>query len=657
MAPADERVVHQALFGYADGHRLLESSIKLSSRDLYDLSAISDLATGVQLQPDESYLTGTTLQDSPNFAFIRTWAAPEMPRPGCVWSHVLLLPPDILASQRDFAVLSGSFARPARGPLGVYGRALGIANAARPATAHPAMVAQVMATYYVGHPFVGAASAGEALEEAVLAVWSQQWPRLRALFSFRTVRAGAASKGSGTRFDFQPGPKAESAQALAGQREAGEADWIDAAVADATSLEVTPLRRFLWRYGRDLRSPRQRFQNLVKIFLATRDLTEHRLPLTWAQSIAGLFPGAENAATLKRDMLGLEPPPLALCPPVGDEDTLELLAGLASDGTIVSSDSLEARLSNARPAAVPALAASFGNHAPELTELHGTIEGVITRIADDRAVTDTRVPPPVRLAILRQRSDLISGTSLAAVGDDDVLRLFESVEEAGARGVIMDALLRRDAIEYPGNLVRTHASEFFSRAMTARREGYLSYGATALVRGRARDLLSLGVLDSVAGSALAAEAADLLNYPVEGETTDDVQRWLATLQRPGANAEGQSRVNLEAYLFIVAVRSSDPVAWELLRLTVSHVRAVALAGGLINPAYDLLERHLPSNGWNSWDFNKRMLIGLRELRRRTAASRSTVARLELSEDDLDFVADERKSKKKDKGGSLFWPWY
>jgi hypothetical protein len=48
MAQIDELTVHQALFGYADGHRLLEASIRLSSRDLYDLSAISDLATGVQ---------------------------------------------------------------------------------------------------------------------------------------------------------------------------------------------------------------------------------------------------------------------------------------------------------------------------------------------------------------------------------------------------------------------------------------------------------------------------------------------------------------------------------------------------------------------------------------------------------------------------------
>jgi hypothetical protein len=657
MVSTDERVLHQALFGYADGHRLLESSIKLSSRDLYDLSAISDLASGVQLRPNESYLTGTTLPDSRNFAFIRTWAAPEMPRPGCVWSHVLLLSPVILASQRDFAALNAFFIHPGQSARGTYGRVLGVDNPARPVMAHPATVAQVLATYYTGRPFGGELTTGEALENAVLAVWSQQWPRLRALFSFRTVRTSAASKGAGVRFDFQPNVSEERAQVLPNLGLTGAVDWIEAAVADAISLEVTPLRRFLWRYGKDLRSPRQRFQNLIKIFLATKDLTEQGLPLAWAQSIAGLFPGAENAATLKRDMLGLEPPPLALCPSVGDEDFLELLADMANDGTAVSAESLEARLFNARSDVAPTLAASFGNHAHELSEFGNVIERVITRIADERSVTDTRVPSPVRLAILRKRTDLISGPSLATVGDEDILQLFNSVDDAHSRAIIFDALLRRDTVALPDILIRGYAGEFLSRAIVARYEGHLSHGASALLRARSRDLLSSGALDSIAGSAMAALVVDLLNYPIDREIADDVPRWLAALERSGPNADGQSRVNLEAYLFIVATKSADPTAWDLLRRTFTGVRAVAMAGGLINPAYELLERHLPPNGWNSWDFNRRMLIGLKDLRRRTGASRDTVSKLDLSDNDLDFVVEEQKGKKKDKGGSPFWPWF
>jgi hypothetical protein len=37
-------VIHQAVFGYSNGHRMLASTTQLSSVDEYDLAALSDLA-------------------------------------------------------------------------------------------------------------------------------------------------------------------------------------------------------------------------------------------------------------------------------------------------------------------------------------------------------------------------------------------------------------------------------------------------------------------------------------------------------------------------------------------------------------------------------------------------------------------------------------
>ena len=660
MAQVDERIVHQALFGYADGHRLIEASIRLSSRDLYDLSAVSDLASDVQLRPDESYLTGTTLQDSRYFALIRTWPAPEMSRPGCVWSHVLILTPEVLASQRDLGALNFLFAHPRtrndRG--GHYTRALDLSAGNLRSDATPNLVGLVLSSYYAGRSFPARLPVGPALDSAVLAVWSQQWPRLRASFSFRTARATAPSNRGSARFDFQPNSHSDAAQepGLLGSVDGTYADWIEATVADAVSPEVTPLRRFLWRYGKDVRSPRQRFQNLVKIHLATRTLAPDKLPLPWAESIASLFPEGENAATLKRDMLGLESAPLALCPAVAHEDTLELLAVLLGDGAVISDKSLEVRLSEARAAAVPALAASLGSHAPELAEQSAMIVQVLTQVADDRAVTDTRVPPAVRLTILQGRHDLISTASLAAIGDDDLLRLVDAVGEDSKRTEIVDAVLRRDIAAYPDALVRQQAADLLLRAITARSDGTLSHGAMTVLRTRAKEFISLGALNSIAGSRMAAQAADLLNYPVGDEMANDVPRWLAVLERPGSNAEGQPRVNFEAYMCVVAIKSGTATAWDLLRWTLSGLRSVVLAGRLLNPAYELLELQLPSNGWNSWDLHKRILIGLKELRRRTGVNNAVVAQLGLPDEDLEFVLDERKVKKQDRDRSIFWPW-
>ena len=656
MAPVDERLIHQALFGYADGHRLIEASIRFSSRDLYDLSAISDLATGVHLRSDESYLTGTTLQDSRSFALIRTWPAPEMPRPGCVWSHVLVLTPEVLASQRDLGALNGLFARPQfRNLAGIYGRTLDLRHLSAPAVVSLSLVAQIINSYYAEEPFAANWPVGPALDSAVFAVWSQQWPKLRATFSFRTARAAATSNRGGTRFDFQPGVQSDSAEGLAASGDEIGADWIDAAVADAISPDVTPLRRFLWRYGKDLRSPRKRFQNLVKIYLATRTLEPDSLPLFWAESIASLFPGADNAATLKRDMLGLEAAPLALCPAVADEDSLELLSALRTDGTVVADDMLVARLSRAQPTAVPALAASLERHSSELDAQSAVVLRVLTRIADSRAVTDTRVPPAVRVTILRGRHDLINTGSLAVTGDDDLLKLLDVVQEESCRTTILKTILRRDIVAYPAVLLQKHSDELLLLAIAARSEGVLSHGASSVLRSRARDFISAGALDAIAGSAMAAQCVDVLNYPVDDELVHDVPRWLSVLERPGIDAEGQPRINFEAYMCVVSIKSETRAAWDLLSRTLSGLRAVILAGGLVNPAYELLDLQLPPDGWNSWDFHKRILIGLRELRRRTGVEHSVVAQLGLSEDDLGFVFDERK-KKRDRSGSIFWPW-
>ena len=74
--------LHQALHGYADGHRQLALSTTLRPRDQKRLLALSDISgPGAHLSED-GYLTGYPLTESGYFALGRTWPAPEMPRPG-----------------------------------------------------------------------------------------------------------------------------------------------------------------------------------------------------------------------------------------------------------------------------------------------------------------------------------------------------------------------------------------------------------------------------------------------------------------------------------------------------------------------------------------------------------------------------------------------
>ena len=105
--------VHQALHGYNDGHRLITSSLALDASDARIMLVMSDLA-GPGMKPSRSgYLTGYPLEKSGRYILARTWSAPEMPRPGCVWTHSLIIENADLAQLKSARSLLDAFSRPA----------------------------------------------------------------------------------------------------------------------------------------------------------------------------------------------------------------------------------------------------------------------------------------------------------------------------------------------------------------------------------------------------------------------------------------------------------------------------------------------------------------------------------------------------------------
>ena len=104
----------QCLFGYDDGHRLLASSLPLGS-EASPLTELSDLAPGTVFRGSEGYWTGVPAPALGRYVLMRTWPAPEMSRPGCVWTHALLIDLALLESLDDLSVLQKIPVRP--GPV------------------------------------------------------------------------------------------------------------------------------------------------------------------------------------------------------------------------------------------------------------------------------------------------------------------------------------------------------------------------------------------------------------------------------------------------------------------------------------------------------------------------------------------------------------
>ncbi|SFM24046.1 GAP1-N1 domain-containing protein [Pelosinus propionicus] len=83
--------IEQTLHGYFNGHHMLASSVQLSSRSEKTMDVLSDLS-GPEMNKDfVEYITGYPLQDDQYYVIAKTWYATEMKRPGCVWTHSLLI--------------------------------------------------------------------------------------------------------------------------------------------------------------------------------------------------------------------------------------------------------------------------------------------------------------------------------------------------------------------------------------------------------------------------------------------------------------------------------------------------------------------------------------------------------------------------------------
>jgi hypothetical protein len=81
--------IDQALFGYSSGHRILASSVKLSTTSLRLMEILSDLSGNDTSENFDGYYTGCWLPDDNCYAISKTWYATEMQRPGCAWTHTL----------------------------------------------------------------------------------------------------------------------------------------------------------------------------------------------------------------------------------------------------------------------------------------------------------------------------------------------------------------------------------------------------------------------------------------------------------------------------------------------------------------------------------------------------------------------------------------
>lgn len=85
-------LIHQTLHGYNNGHKLLAASVDISSKSKNILLKETDSPSPTFHEKKNTCYTGYPLIEDKFYVISKTWTANELNRPGCVWTHSLLIP-------------------------------------------------------------------------------------------------------------------------------------------------------------------------------------------------------------------------------------------------------------------------------------------------------------------------------------------------------------------------------------------------------------------------------------------------------------------------------------------------------------------------------------------------------------------------------------
>lgn len=496
--------IEQALYGYNNGHRVLASSMPLAGEEGRTLRSVTDMAfDGVS----ESYVTSTPLPDVRRHAVIKTWPAPEASRPGSVWSHVLLVDFVDLGALGTLWPLTRLFRRPqirskGNGNFTAYQKSLSFPAAEPRAGGHeldPADRIRVLLAAYgdeshralrVIHP--------EEFEPLLFEVWSQQWPRLRRSFSFRT-RYRVGSKASA--FDVQLVERL--------QRDQEDAE---------TPSELPP---WVARLDLDLRRPSQDFRGFLRQFGAESDgrrdlpklvdiksaLEREADSVVVMRAVCGSFSSVDEMPTLKQALFG-RPDESS----VGETSEVSRLRAVMQ-GTPASAidleflgvaERLEALWSRNRTAAVRMVADLPTYEPANRRAVRMLIDSAVQNVTGGDVAAIAASDGGVAIALISKRHDLLAEPALWEVGPEFTPQLFEMLadSEPTLRRQILIELLKNGSVDAASELIRQDPTAWWLA---------LEWGARAVSQRR-----SLGKVSSTLGRLLeAAGPASIGSVPAD----------------------------------------------------------------------------------------------------------------------------------------------
>lgn len=601
----------QCLFGYDDGHRLLSSSFPLGVETSL-LTELSDLAPGTVFQQAEGYWTGLPVPSIGRYVLMRTWPAPEMPRPGCVWTHALLIEPALLESIADLSVLQSFAIRP-NSPLDRdrYSEPVEVDVSRNSGTSSPVddtTVRKLIASLYeMISATVEVTSPGE-LDGSLFAVWSQQWPRLRRNFRFQTAASRTPRSIGSTRFDITAVLAHQEIESS--KQDSSEPSWVSTAVLDVQEGVNGFLRPFLWRYGRDVRRQRGSFRPLVEINALDHD-TQANSGLRVIEIVTDAFPARDDAVFLKQDLVD------GVLVAHAQAELIRSVVLHERDGIAVFPSPTAtgiARLAHLwpqRPDEILHLAEMTADTDTPIGKL--VFENIIDIIQTSEFWPLTCSYPRVRNHMVQIQPELLTNATVEL--DDSTLIELLPLVPAKTKGLVnlISQLVLRDNTVLANLALDSFQDMVAAQVVSAvndRRIGIANSWLQELIR-RPKLLLQNDIMSLVSSSSLLYELADALGWLSTEVIDAGVSPWNAALMRVANDLRKDKADTLCCFLVALTFTSGGDDGLHVIERFYDNLHEKILKSELSLSAREILLPFLPDLGWMwNWDLGLRFRLAV-----------------------------------------------
>ncbi|HGE6060199.1 TPA: hypothetical protein ACGGS8_003477, partial [Vibrio cholerae] len=178
-------VIHQTFHGYDNGHKLLSSSIELPAKTKSILLRESDSPGEEFHYQNKPCYSGYSIKESGLYVISKTWVAQEISRPGCVWTHSLLIPFTILATREGVNPIELESIFSLKENIEDYQLLVPINVTFSPILSDENNLSPLFSKVFANDEQVMLSSDDVSFVD-IISIWGKLWPKMRREFSFKT---------------------------------------------------------------------------------------------------------------------------------------------------------------------------------------------------------------------------------------------------------------------------------------------------------------------------------------------------------------------------------------------------------------------------------------------------------------------------------------